>query len=187
MQSFLLPIYLDNLLIGPDGEIKIADFGLARIYGTPNRNMTSLVCTLWYRPPELLFGAREYGSAVDMWSVGCIFAELMLRTPLFKGTSEIDQLGKYFHILGTPTEEQWPGVSSLPNYIEFTPKDPTSLSKLFSASNDDALDLLSKLFTFDPLKRITATQALEHPYFKQGVECTKNEDLPKLPIKDEQV
>jgi len=92
-----------NLLLSPSGLLKIADFGLARVYGSPNREMTATVVTIHYRAPELLFGAKEYGPAVDMWSVGCIFAELMMRVPFFAGNGEIDQLGKIFHALGTPT------------------------------------------------------------------------------------
>lgn len=140
--------------------------------------MTSMVCTIWYRPPELLFGAREYSGAVDMWGIGCIFAELMLRVPLFAGANEIDQLGKIFHVLGTPTEEQWPGVTTLPNYIEFTANSPMPLSNLFSAAQDDALDLLTNLLVLNPLKRLTAAQALAHPYFTKDPTPTVPSDLP---------
>lgn len=169
----------ENLLCGPNGNIKIADFGLARIFGSPNRNMTALVCTIWYRPPELLFGAREYAQAVDMWGIGCILAELLLRVPIFAGNNEIDQLGKIFHVLGTPTDATWPGVSSLPNFIEFTPNDPMDLHLLFSAASEDAIDLLQKCFTFDPKYRITAAQALAHPYFSNEPFPTSPHDLPR--------
>ncbi|KAG2519418.1 hypothetical protein BBO99_00007992 [Phytophthora kernoviae] len=135
----------ENLLISPDGNVKIGDFGLARVHGSPNRNMTSMVCTIWYRPPELLFGAREYSGSVDIWGAGCIFAELMLRMPYLTGLNELDQLGKIFHALGTPTEEEWPGVSSLANFVEFTPSTAPPLASIFSAASEDALDLLSKL------------------------------------------
>ncbi|RUS20671.1 hypothetical protein BC937DRAFT_94662 [Endogone sp. FLAS-F59071] len=98
----------NNLLLnGETGELKIADFGLARDWGDPGRAMTSQVVTRWYRAPELLMGAKQYSYAVDIWSVGCIFAELMLRTPYFAGESDIDQLTKIFHALGTPTEQEW--------------------------------------------------------------------------------
>lgn len=168
----------ENLLLGPDGQVKIGDFGLARMYGSPNRNMTSMVCTIWYRPPELLFGAREYSGSVDMWGVGCIFAELMLRMPYLTGMNEIDQLGKIFHALGTPTESMWPGMTSLPNYIEFTPSTAPPLSAIFSAASEDALDLLAKLLKFNPAERPTAAEALKHPYFSNAPAPTPPEKLP---------
>ncbi len=88
-----------NLLYTPDGLLKLADFGLARIQGSPGCYMTSQVVTRWYKPPELCFGAREYGHAVDIWGVGCIFAELLLRRPLFPGNSDIEQLTKIFQVI----------------------------------------------------------------------------------------
>ncbi|KAG7395404.1 Cyclin-Dependent Kinase 7 [Phytophthora boehmeriae] len=171
----------ENLLIGPDGNVKIGDFGLARVYGSPNRNMTSMVCTIWYRPPELLFGAREYSGSVDMWGAGCIFAELMLRMPYLTGMNELDQLGKIFHALGTPTEEEWPGVSSLANFVEFTPSTAPPLGSIFSAASEDALDLLSKLLKYNPAERITAVEALKHPYFSNAPAPTPVEKLPSTP------
>lgn len=170
-----------NLLLAKDGQIKIADFGLAKMFGSPNRNMTSNVVTLWYRSPELLYGAREYGAAVDMWAVGCIFAEMLLRGPFLAGNNEVDQLGKIFHALGTPTEEQWPGMTSLPNFVEYSPCPGTPLKQIFTAASDDAIDLLSKMFAFNPGERITAAQALNHPYFSKDPPPTPPEKLPKLP------
>jgi serine/threonine protein kinase len=98
----------NNLLLARSGQLKIADFGLARDWGDPGKQMTSQVVTRWYRAPELLFGAKEYSYAVDVWAVGCIFAELMLRTPYVAGDSDMDQLTKIFHALGTPSEADWP-------------------------------------------------------------------------------
>ena len=94
---------------------QIGDFGLAREYGSPLKQYTPIVVTLWYRSPELLLGTKEYSTAVDMWSVGCIFAEFVLKGPLFPGKTEIDQINRIFKELGTPTEKIWKGVTELPN------------------------------------------------------------------------
>nr|CCA24428.1 cyclindependent kinase putative [Albugo laibachii Nc14] len=169
----------ENLLIGEDGQVKIGDFGLARVYGSPNRNMTSMVCTIWYRPPELLFGAAEYSHYVDIWGAGCIFAELMLRVPYLTGINEVDQLGKIFHAIGTPSEENWPGMSVLPNYIEYTKNTkPPPLSSIFTAASEDALELLGKLLKLNPTERPTAAEALAHPYFSNTPAPTPIEKLP---------
>ncbi|XP_057416218.1 cyclin-dependent kinase G-2 isoform X2 [Lotus japonicus] len=103
-----------NLLLNNRGELKICDFGLARQYGSPLKPYTHLVVTLWYRAPELLLGAKQYSTAIDMWSLGCIMAELLSKEPLFNGRTEFDQLDKIFRILGTPNESIWPGFSKLP-------------------------------------------------------------------------
>ncbi|KAG6333535.1 hypothetical protein ID866_5546 [Astraeus odoratus] len=117
----------NNLLVASDGQLKIADFGLARDFADPGYKMTNQVITRWYRPPELLFGCRYYSSAVDIWSVGCIFAELMLRTPYLPGETDMDQLKTIFRALGTPTEEEWPALHHA--YFTALPY-PTHPSKL---------------------------------------------------------
>jgi len=144
--------------------------------------MTPTVVTRWYRAPELLFGATHYTSAVDMWSVGCIFAEMILRVPLFTGDHEIDQLSKIFAALGTPTPESWPGMEHLPWYKAFKPCTATPLDVIFPSSTPDVLDLLGKLLKFDPMKRITASEALKHVYFANSPLMTPTEKLP-LPVK----
>ena len=105
---------------GPDpldgARIKLADFALVRIIRHPPQKFTSEVITLWYRPPEILMGQKDYTTSVDMWSVGCIFAEMMKGRPLFMGLCEIDQLFQIFFNMGTPTEEEWPQFSSLPHF-----------------------------------------------------------------------
>jgi serine/threonine protein kinase len=111
-----------NLLINKEGNLKLADFGLARAFGVPLRTYTHEVVTLWYRAPEILLGGRQYSTGVDMWSVGCIFAEMATRKPLFPGDSEIDEIFKIFRILGTPTEADWPGVESFPDFKSSFPK-----------------------------------------------------------------
>eukprot|EP01040_Poterioochromonas_malhamensis_P002350 gene2350-2497_t len=181
-----------NLLIGRDGQIKIADFGLARNHSSPE-NMTSEVVTRWYRPPELLFGATFYSSGVDMWSVGCIFAEIVLRIALFPGNSDIEQLGKIFNVLGTPNLEDWPGMNLLPNYVEFEPREPLDLSKIFSKPRDNSsstgsalssdLDLILKMLALNPAKRISASKALKHIYFHQDPQPCDPADLPVPPEK----
>ncbi|KAL1916510.1 uncharacterized protein VTP21DRAFT_5701 [Calcarisporiella thermophila] len=158
-----------NLLMNNRGMIKVADFGLARKYGSPLGPMTQLVVTLWYRSPELLLGAKEYSTAVDMWSVGCIFGELVNKEPLFPGKSEIDQLNKIFQLLGVPNEEIWPGWSKLPNAqnVSFVKQSYNYLRTRFPYLTNKGLDLLSGLLTYDPEKRMTAEEALKHPYFSE--------------------
>ncbi|KAG2226813.1 hypothetical protein INT45_005778 [Circinella minor] len=166
-----------NLLLNNRGEIKVADFGLARKYGSPLGNMTQLVVTLWYRAPELLLGGKEYTTAVDMWSIGCIFAELVNNEPLIQGRSEIDQVDKIFKLLGVPNEKQWPGFSDLPHVknIALDNWQPFStLRSKFPYLTETGMDLLSRLLTYDPKKRITADEALQHPYFSES-------PLPKDP------
>ncbi|ORX53941.1 Pkinase-domain-containing protein [Hesseltinella vesiculosa] len=163
-----------NLLLSNRGQIKVADFGMARFYGSPMGKMTQLVVTLWYRAPELLLGAQEYTTAVDMWSVGCIFAELANREPLFSGRSEIDQIDKIFKVMGSPSEKEWPGLKDLPHASNINLREYTSnhLRVKFPYLTKAGFDLLSRLLTFDPDNRITAEEALDHPYFKRK-SCTQ--------------
>lgn len=161
-----------NLLIDRMGALKLADFGLARAFGIPVRHYTHEVVTLWYRAPEILLGARKYSTPVDIWSIGCIFAEMVSRTPLFPGDSEIDQLHKIFMALGTPTEEMWPGVSELPDHKPTFPKWPCrSIALTVPKLDPKGQDLLGKMLTYNPAQRISARDALNHPYF---------DDLDKL-------
>jgi cyclin-dependent kinase 7 len=163
----------NNLLIAPDGRLKIADFGLAREFGDPKVPMSHQVVTRWYRAPELLFAAQSYHTGVDVWAAGCIFAELLLRVPYLAGDNDMDQLNKIFSALGTPTEEEWPvSVSQnrttdltaaqnhtrLPGYLKFDKKPKQPLNRLFTAASAEALDWLAKTLTFDPMKRITAKE-----------------------------
>lgn len=173
----------NNLLIGAEGQLKLGDFGLARIFGSPERNFTHQVFARWYRAPELLFGTKQYGSAVDVWAAGCIFAELLLRRPFLQGSSDIDQLGKIFAAFGTPKSSQWPDMVYLPDYVEYQFVSAPPLRSLFPMASDDALDLLSKMFTYDPKARITAQQALEHRYFSSVPAPTKPALLPRPKLK----
>ncbi|XP_070031279.1 cyclin-dependent kinase C-2-like isoform X2 [Nicotiana tomentosiformis] len=157
-----------NLLIDNEGNLKLADFGLARSFsGDHNANLTNRVITLWYRPPELLLGATKYGPAVDMWSVGCIFAELLFGKPILPGKNEPEQLTKIYELCGTPDEINWPGVSKIPWYGKFKPARPMKrrVREVFRHFDRHALDLLDKMLTLDPSQRICAKDALDAEYF----------------------
>ena len=153
-------------MIDRSGLLKLADFGLARAFGVPIRTYTHEVVTLWYRAPEILLGSKMYATPVDIWSIGCIFAELVVRRPLFPGDSEIDELYKIFRILGTPTEEIWPGVTKLPDYKpQFPGWKSTDISLVVPGLDALGLDLLKQMLIYEPSKRISAKKALKHPYF----------------------
>lgn len=155
-----------NLLIDSNGTIKMADFGLARAFCIPLRVYTHEVVTLWYRAPEVLLGSSRYSLPVDMWSIGCIFAEMATKRPLFRGDSEIDQLFRIFRTLSTPTEELWPGVSKLPDFKQSFPSwRSNTLSTVMKNIDSDGLDLLQGLLIYDPAKRISARTAVTHSYF----------------------
>ncbi|KAK2049878.1 Pkinase-domain-containing protein [Colletotrichum caudatum] len=156
-----------NLLINRDGNLKLADFGLARAFGVPLRTYTHEVVTLWYRAPEILLGGRQYSTGVDMWSVGCIFAEMCTRKPLFPGDSEIDEIFKIFRTLGTPTEDVWPGVTSYPDFKSSFPKWIRDESQPLCTNLDaEGLELLEMMLVYDPASRISAKSACNHPYFE---------------------
>lgn len=155
-----------NLLIDSNGVIKLADFGLARAFIIPVRPYTHEVVTLWYRAPEVLLGCSRYATPVDMWSVGCIFAEMATKRPLFHGDSEIDQLFRIFRTMGTPSEETWPGVTSLKAYKSTFPCWKRNVCRALVPQLDDTgLDLLEKMLIYDPHKRLNAKSAVLHPYF----------------------
>jgi len=144
----------------------------AVLYLAKTNNKSNLqVVTLWYRAPEILLGGRAYSTGVDMWSIGCIFAEMCTRKPLFPGDSEIDEIFKIFRVLGTPTEGDWPGVTSFPDYKTSFPKWIRNENELLVGNadlGDEGLDLLDSLLVYDPASRISAKQACGHPYFDGG-------------------
>ncbi|KAH9899866.1 Pkinase-domain-containing protein [Cubamyces lactineus] len=160
-----------NILVNNRGELKLADFGLARFYQKRRKSdYTNRVITQWYRPPELLLGATVYGPEVDMWSAGCIMLELFTKKPVFQGADEIHQVHVVYKIMGTPTVEEWPGITSLPWYELLRPAEdiPNRFRELFKKWLTPAgLDLAERLLTYNPERRITAAQALEAPYFNQ--------------------
>jgi len=173
----------NNLLLAPDGQLKIADFGLARSLGSPNEDLTSNVVTRWYRAPELLFGAKHYTEAVDLWSVGIIFAELMLRVPYLPGRDDVDQIDVTFKALGTPTEDNWPNVTSLPLYnnLNFYPvPSRQELRNRFLAATESALDLMCGLTELNPSNRWNTEKALLSKYFTDLPAPTEPSKLPKL-------
>jgi len=174
-----------NILYNSKGELKICDFGLARQYGSPLRPYTHTVVTLWYRSPELLLGQDLYSTAVDVWSVGCIMGELLLGRPMFQGSGELDQVNKICDLLGTPTEEVWPGYKKLRN-SGFLPKpSPSKLRATFQAGygggailTEAGFDLLSGLLAYDPEARLSAGDALRHRWFTEAPLPQKRELMP---------
>lgn len=174
-----------NLLIAADGEIKLADFGLARSFADPYKMMTHQVITRWYRPPELLYGARYYSGAVDVWSMGIVFTELLLRAIFLPGNTDLHQLELICSAIGTPTEQNWPGVSKLEGYVNFDKPATTPVQgknvylARFGTAGPVGVDLLMSMLTLDPRKRCTARQMLEHKWWTSDPRPTANQDLPK--------
>ncbi|KAI0603297.1 kinase-like domain-containing protein [Biscogniauxia sp. FL1348] len=181
-----------NLLLSNRGCLKIADFGMARYVGDPPpARLTQLVVTLWYRSPELLLGADAYGPAVDMWSVGCIFGELLTREPLLQGRNEVDELTRIFELCGVPTDETWPGFRRLPNArsLRLPPKSsaPSSTGSVIRARfpllTAAGCALLDGLLSLDPSARPTARQMLAHEYFAQDPKPKHEALFPTFPSK----
>jgi len=176
------------MLFLKDGTMKLADFGLARTYGTPKQRLSPQAITLWYKPPELLLGASEYSSSADMWSVGCIFAELLLRRPFLQGKitqdnnlqTDIGQLEKIFTVFGTPNQTNWPDYETLPLCTRGLLWDETTaitFDEIFPAAPRDAISLLRSILVLDPNMRFTASQCLSHPYFSNEPAPTPKEKL----------
>lgn len=185
----------NNALIAADGTVKLADFGLARSFADPGRPMTSNVITRFYRPPELLYGCYHYGGGVDIWSTACVIAELAIRRFFLPSETDIQQLAVICDHFGTPTEETWPGVSTLRYYVS-PEKQPSAepgakrtAAKLprglnwwratFPLLGDDGIDLLRGMLAMDPRKRLTATQTLQHRYWTSAPRPTRKENLPR--------
>lgn len=183
-----------NLLLNNRGEIKLADFGMARYTSNPPPKLTQLVVTLWYRAPELLLGAGEYGFEIDIWSLGCIFAELLTKEPLFHSQNEVGQLSNIFTLLGTPSNETWPGFRSLPNAKALLPllsnpkaaSTSTLTASKFPYLTTSGLRLLSSLLRMNPPSRPTATEILSHAYFKEDPRPKAREMFPTFPSKANQ-
>ncbi|XP_061871315.1 cyclin-dependent kinase 4 [Colius striatus] len=155
----------ENILVTSTGQVKLADFGLARIYSC-QMALTPVVVTLWYRAPEVLLQST-YATPVDMWSGGCIFAEMFRRKPLFCGNSEADQLGKIFELIGLPVEDEWPRDVAVPR-CAFPPRPPQPPQGFVPDMEPLGTQLLLAMLTFDPQKRISAHAALRHRYLQGG-------------------
>lgn len=161
-----------NILLNSQGILKIADFGLARnmkvLRDGESPDYTNRVITIWYRPPELLMGSTDYGREVDIWGVGCLLIELYTKSAIFQGAEEISQLYKIYEVMGTPTAESWPGIENLPWFEMLKPriKRSSRFEKDFKTHmTDDSFDLAQKMLLLHPGRRITAEDALKHPYF----------------------
>ncbi|KAL9379093.1 hypothetical protein Peur_027575 [Populus x canadensis] len=172
-----------NLLIDNEGILRIADFGLASFFD-PNHKlpMTSRVVTLWYRPPELLLGATDYGVGIDLWSAGCILAELLAGKPIMPGRTEVEQLHKIYKLCGSPSDEYWK-KSKLPNATLFKPREPYKrcIRETFKDFSPSSLPLIETLLAIDPAERQTATAALKSDFFTTEPYACEPSSLPKYP------
>ncbi|GAA5845478.1 hypothetical protein JCM3766R1_001533 [Sporobolomyces carnicolor] len=160
-----------NLLINKKGELKLADFGLARAFGIPVNTFSNEVVTLWYRAPDVLLGSRTYSTSIDVWSAGCIMAEMISGIPLFRGRDNNDQLNQIIRILGTPDEATLRRIASESPEVQLRPFPRMTRipwNSLYPKAHPLALDLLDKLLQFDPARRLDCTSALHHPYFSAG-------------------
>uniref|UniRef100_A0A8C6V319 Cyclin-dependent kinase 17 n=1 Tax=Neogobius melanostomus TaxID=47308 RepID=A0A8C6V319_9GOBI len=157
-----------NLLINDRGELKLADFGLARAKSVPTKTYSNEVVTLWYRPPDVLLGSSEYSTQIDMWGVGCIFYEMAAGRPLFPGSTVEDELHLIFRLLGTPTEENWPGISSIDEFksYKFPKYKAQPLINHAPRLDNDGIDLLMSFLKYESKKRISADEAMRQPYFR---------------------
>jgi cyclin-dependent kinase len=164
-----------NLLINREGALKLADFGLARAFGIPVRSYTHEVVTLWYRAPDVLMGSRKYSTPVDIWSVGCIFAEMVNGRPLFPGNTDQDQLQKIFKVLGTPKEADWPTAAELDGWKpDFAVYEPQPWANIVPSLEALGTDLLTKMLHYAPDKRVHGRAAMDHEYFRGLSEAIKN-------------
>ncbi|CAD8079513.1 unnamed protein product [Paramecium primaurelia] len=180
-----------NILMNNKGQVTLADFGLARtLSNMSNPKYTYKVVTLWYRAPELLLGQTNYNTQIDMWSLGCIFTELITGDILFKGDIEYRQMEKIYELCGSANEQNWPNCINLRLWEEFKPrrnyerlltKHIKELCQIYNKQIDQVtLDLIEQLLTLDPNKRLNATQALNHEFFKQDPKPCQQNEMPQF-------
>ncbi|XP_041092692.1 mitogen-activated protein kinase 1-like [Polyodon spathula] len=198
-----LPPSLSNLLINTTCDLKICDFGLARIADPEHDHtgfLTEYVATRWYRAPEIMLNSKGYTKSIDIWSVGCILAEMLSNRPIFPGKHYLDQLNHILGILGSPTPDDLNCIINMKarNYLQSLPVKPKiPWNKLFPKADGKALDMLDRMLTFNPVKRITVEEALAHPYLEQYYDPsdepvaekpftfnTELDDLPKEKLKE---
>ncbi|MFH4975356.1 hypothetical protein AB6A40_002065 [Gnathostoma spinigerum] len=164
-----------NILVAKDGTLKISDFGQSCLYfPDENREYENQVASRWYRAPELLYGSVHYDPKVDLWACGCVLAELLNGSPLFAGHSDMEQMGRIAALLGAPNEENWKEWHELPdsNKIAFENSRPTqNWQKAVASATVDCIDLLQSLLEYSPQKRLSAQEALKHPYL---TDCNEN-------------
>lgn len=178
----------NNILISSSGALKLADFGLARKFANPDRKMSVNVITRFYRPPELLFGARHYGPKVDVWSTAVVIGDLALRRFFLPSNTDVEQLKVVLDVFGHPTEDQWPGVTNLEHYMP--PANPNNIAatrgkpmawwrEQFALLGEDGVELLRAMLRMDPKKRLSSREVLEHRYWTNAPKPTRKEDLPR--------
>lgn len=178
-----------NILMSNRGEIKLADFGMAREFSDPPPpNLTQLVVTLWYRAPELLLGSARYDNAIDVWSIGCILGELVRKEPLLTGKNEADQLSKIFSLVGTPNDKDWPSYRRLPNakglrFSSTTKTTEGTLNTHFPLLTAAGITLLAALLSLNPDSRPTASEVLKYPYFTEPPRPKTTAMFPTFPSK----
>lgn len=156
-----------NILLTEQAQCKLIDFGLARTFDAKTDPLTKNVCTRWYRSPEILYGAQYYGTKVDIWALGCVFAELVLGKPLFMGSSEIDQLSKIFGVRGIPDVKTWPEVKKLPLYFEFEDCFEVPMKKILVNASPRMVSAVEHMLQLNPNRRPTACELLALPLFAE--------------------